>query len=125
MTFERLDTATSFFVWRYVVRISMSLTRFKVIGQGQVQGSKNGRAQVCAPLGHSLIYYVNKTNNLIRTLAIAAQLLKSDKPVAENTEKRVCYFLKKVVQIINFIPFYCSFYKRKSIPQYISYRTLS
>jgi len=63
-SFEYLSVATSFSVWRYMFRISRLPSSFKVIGLiSRSQQRESGRAQVCAPLGHSLtcicVYYVN------------------------------------------------------------------
>jgi len=57
-SFECINLATSFSVWRYIFRISRLSSSFKVMGLiSRSQQPKSGRAQVCAPLGHSLILY--------------------------------------------------------------------
>jgi len=65
LRFECLKWATSFSVWGYAFRISKSPLSFKVTAlMSRLQNSS--RAQVCAPLGHSLIVSVRLYTERVR-----------------------------------------------------------
>jgi len=56
-------------VWRYIIRISGSPLSFKVIGLiSRAWWQQSGSAQVCVPLGHSLmlLLYVKKVRMFAR-----------------------------------------------------------